>query len=151
MGRGGGRGMDDHASAASVLGRGRGRRGHGRGAFLKSSSSSGHKEDVGGTPLLQAITEAMTDVARAICDEIPPPLLHSPRRETSPNPIEAKFRCYMKDFKRCNLPMFSGRSDVMIAEDWLQWINRIFTIVRLKDDTIQINVAIFQFTGKAIH
>ena len=68
----GGRGKDDHASAASVPGRGRGRRGRGQGAFVESSSSSGHEEVIGSPPPLQAMTEAMRDVARAIRDEILP-------------------------------------------------------------------------------
>ena len=93
----------------------------------------------------------MRDVARAVRDEIPPPPPHSPRRETSPDPIEAKFRRYMKDFERRNLLMFLGGSDVMIAEDWLHRINRIFMVIGLKDDEIQINATIFQFTGEAIH
>ena len=42
--------MDDHVSAASVSGRGRGRRGCGRGAFVESSSSSGHEEVIGDPP-----------------------------------------------------------------------------------------------------
>ena len=108
----------------------------------------GHEEVIGGPPLLQAMAEVMRDVARAIRDEIPPP---PPRRETSLDPIEAKFRRYMKDFERRNPLMFSGGSDVMIVEDWLQKINRIFTFIRLKDDAIRINVAVFQFTGEAIH
>ena len=58
----------------------------------------------------------MRDVARAVRDEISPPPPRSPRRETSPNPIEAKFRRYMKDFERHNPPTFLGRSDVMIAD-----------------------------------
>ena len=61
----------------------------------------------------------MRDIARATRDEIPPPPLHSPRRETSPNPMEAKFRRYMKDFERRNPPTFSSGSDIMIVEDWL--------------------------------
>ena len=143
--------MDDHASAASVRGRGKGRRGRGRGAFVESSSSSGHEEVVGGPPPLQAMVEAMRDIARAIHNEIPPPLPHSLRRKTSPDPIKAQFRHYMKDFERRNPPIFSGGSDVMIAKDWLQRINRIFTVIELKDDTIWINPATFQFTSEATH
>ena len=124
--------MDDHASAASVPGRGRGRRGRGRGAFVEGSSSSGHEEVIGDPPPLQAMAEAMRDVARAVRDEIPPPPPRSPRRETSPDPIEAKFRRYMKDFERRNPPTFSGESDVMIVEDWLHRVNCIFTVIRLK-------------------
>ena len=67
------------------------------------------------------------------------------------DPIEAKFRRYMKDFERRNPPTFSGGSDVMIAEDWLHRINRIFMVIGLKDDAIRINAATFQFTGEAIH
>ena len=57
----------------------------------------------------------------------------------------------MKDFEKPNPPAFAGGSDVMIAKDWLQRINRIFTVIGLKDDAIRINVASFQFTGEAIH
>ena len=39
----------------------------------------------------------------------------------------------------------------MIEEDWLQRINRIFTVIGLKDDAIRINAATLQFTGEAIH
>ena len=92
-----GRGIDDHASAGSVPGRGRGRRGRGRGVSVESFMSLGH-EVVGDPTLLQAMVTAIRDVARAIRDELSPPPPHSPRRETSPNPMEVKFRCYMKDF-----------------------------------------------------
>ena len=145
------RGMDDHVSAASVSGWGRGRRGRGRGAFVESSSSSGHEEVIGNPPPFQAMAEAMRDVARAVRDEIPPPPPRSPRRETSLDPIEAKFRRYMRDFERRNPPTFSGGSDVMIAEDWLHRINRIFMVIGLKDDAIRINAATFQFISEAIH
>ena len=121
--------MDDNASAASVPSRGRGRRGRGRGAFVESSSSSGHEEVIRNPPPLQAMVKAMKDIARAVRDEIPPPLLRSLRRDTSPDPIEAKFRRYMKDFERRNPPTFSGGSDVMIEEDWLHRVNRIFTVI----------------------
>ena len=57
----------------------------------------------------------------------------------------------MKDFERRNPPTFSGGSNVMIAEDWLQRINRIFTVIGLKDDAIRINAANFQFIGEVIH
>ena len=57
----------------------------------------------------------------------------------------------MKDFERRNPPMFFGGSDVTVAEDWLQRINRIFTVIGLRDDAIKINAATFQFTGEAIH
>ena len=80
------------------------------------------------------MAEAMRDVARAVRDEIPPPPPRLPRRETSPDPIEAKFRRYMKDFERRNPPTFLGGSDIMIAEDCLHGVNCIFTVVRLKDD-----------------
>ena len=63
-GRARGRGVDDHMFATSVPGRVRGRRGRGRGAFVESSSSSGHKEVIGGPPSLQAMAEAMRDVDR---------------------------------------------------------------------------------------
>ena len=65
------------------------------------------------------MAEAMRDVARAAHDEIPHLPLHSPRREMSPDPMEARFKRYMKDFERRNSLTFSGGSDVMIAEDWL--------------------------------
>ena len=91
--------MDDYTFTTSILGRGRDRRGCGRGVFVESSSLSEHEEVVGGTPLLQAMAEAMRDVARAIHNEIPPPLPHSPKRETSCDPIEVKFRRYIKDLR----------------------------------------------------
>ena len=152
----GGRGIyevevDDHASAASAPVRGRGRRGRGRGIVAEGSASSVHEEVAGNPPPFQALAEAMRDVARAIRDEIPPPPPRSPRRETSPDPVEAKFRRFMRDFERRNPPTFSGGSDIMVAEDWLQRINRIFTFIGLKDDAIRINAATFQFTGEAIH
>ena len=69
---------------------------------------------------MQAIAEAMEEVARAVRDEVPyPPPPYPPRREVSPNPVETRFRHYMKDFKRRNPPTFVGGSDVMVAEDWL--------------------------------
>ena len=54
----------------------------------------------------------------------------------------------MKDFERRNPPMFSGGSDVMIMEDWFHRVNRIFTVIGLKDDAIRINTATLQFTGE---
>ena len=57
----------------------------------------------------------------------------------------------MKEFETHNPPIFLGRSDIMIAEDWLQRINRIFTVIGLKDDAIRINAVTFQFTGEAIY
>ena len=36
-------------------------------------------------------------------------------------------------------------------EDLLQRINRIFTVIGLKDNVIRINAATFQFFGEAIH
>ena len=44
---------------------------------------------------------------------------HSPMRELSPDSMEVRYRGYMKDFERHNLPTFAGGSDVMIADDWL--------------------------------
>ena len=64
---------------------------------------------------------------------------------------EAKFRRYMKDFERRNPPTFLGGFDVMIAEDWLHWINCIFTVNELQDDVICINATTFQFIDEAIH
>ena len=137
--------MDDHASVAFVPGRAKVlllRVLHHRG--MKRLLAILHRCKL-------AMAEAMRDVVRAVRDEIPPPPLRSPRKETSPDPIEAKFRRYMKDFKRHNSPTFSGRSDVMITEDWLHRVNRIFMVIGLKDDAIRINAATFQFTGEAIH
>ena len=137
--------------AAFVPGRGRGRQDCGRGVVVESSSSSGHEEVISSPPLLQSMAESMRDVERVIRDVIPPPLPHSPRRETNPDPMEVKFRRYMKDFERGNPPTFSDGSDVMIAEYWIHRINRIFMVIGLKDDAIRINAATFQFTGEAIH
>ena len=97
------------------------------------------------------MVEVMRDVARTIWDEIPPP--HTPhylRNEVSPDPVEARFRRYMKDFERHNPPTFTGGFNVMITENWLQRIKYIFIIIRWKDDTIWINEASFIFTGEAI-
>ena len=49
----------------------------------------------------------------------------------------------MKDFEQHNPSMFTGGYDVMIVKDWLQSVDRIFTIIGLKDDAIRINVASF--------
>ena len=57
----------------------------------------------------------------------------------------------MKDFEQRNPPLLTDGSDVMVAKDWLQRINRIFTIVGLKDNAIQINATSFQFTEEAIY
>ena len=97
-GCGKGRDMDDRVPTASVPVKGRGRRGN-RCISSESSTSSGHEEVFGGPLPLQAMTDAMRDVARALCDKIPAPMLHSPRRETSPDPIEPRFRRYMKDLR----------------------------------------------------
>ena len=81
------------------------------------------------------MVEAVRDIGRTVRDGIPPPPLpHSLRWKVSPNLMEARFRRYVKDFERHILPIFAGESDVMIAEDWLQRINRIFTIIGLKDN-----------------
>ena len=109
--------MDDLVSVASIPVRGRGQRSRGRGiAAAENSASSRHVEVSDELPPLQA----MRDIARAVQDEIPPPPLpQPPRREMSPDPIEAKFRRYMKEFERRNRPTFTGGSDVMIVEGWL--------------------------------
>ena len=62
----GGRGMDDHAPAASIPARGKGPRGRGGGISAESYMSSGYEEVVGGLPPLQAIVEVIRDVAKAI-------------------------------------------------------------------------------------
>ena len=143
--------MDDHASTAFVLVRDKVRRGRGRGVVAEGSVSSVYEEVVENPPPFQVLAEAMRDVAKAVREEIPPRPPRSPRREMSPDPAEAMFRRYMKDFERRNPPTFAGGSDVMVAEDWLQRINSIFTVIGLKDDAIRINIATFQFTGEAIH
>ena len=66
------------------------------------------------------MAKAMSDIVCAILDEIPPPSLPcSSRRKVSPDPIEARYRHYIKDFERHSPPTFAGGSDVMIVEDWL--------------------------------
>ena len=68
----------------------------------------------------------MRDIVRVVRDEIPPlplplplPLPHSLRREVSPNPTEARYRYYIYDFERHNLPTFMAGFNVTIIEDWL--------------------------------
>ena len=83
-------------------------------SILRVQHPSRHTGVPGSLQLLQDIPEAMRDVERAVRDEAPPPPL---MREVSPDPVETRFQHYIKDFERCNLPMFMGRSDVMLVED----------------------------------
>ena len=69
----------------------------------------------------------------------------------SPNPSESRYKRYIKDFEKRSSHTLVGGSDVMLVEDWLQRINRIFTVIKLKIDAIPINATSFQFTGEAIH
>ena len=61
--------------------------------------------------------------------------------------MKARFKRDMKDFEWRNPPTFSGGSDVMVMENWLHRIKRIFIVIRLKEDVIWTNAASFQFIG----
>ena len=61
-----GRGMDNLAFIAFVLVQGRGRQSRGQGIIAKSSMSSMHVEVSGELPPLQAMVEAMRDVAQVV-------------------------------------------------------------------------------------
>ena len=119
-GRAGGRGIDDPTSVASIQIRGRGWRGRGLGIAIEGFTPFDYVGNFGGLPPWQAMAMAMRDVTCAIRGEIQPlPLPRSLRREASPDPIEVRFRHYIDNFERRNLPTFTGGYDVMIAEDWL--------------------------------
>ena len=97
------------------------------------------------------MVEAMRDMARAVRDEVlpsPPPV--PPGREAAVDPLLAKKWVLMREFEKRNPPSFSGDQGPLAAEDWLQWINRIFDFILLEDNATRINAASFMFTNEAL-
>ena len=65
----------------------------------------------------------------------------------APKPNETSFT--LREFCKFNPPVFSGETDPLIAEDWLEQIVQILDGMPVEDHAVRIRLATFQFKGPA--
>ena len=59
----------------------------------------------------------------------------------APNLSETSFT--LREFYKFNPPVFSGETDPLIAEDWLEQITQILDSMPVEDETVRIRLATF--------
>ena len=50
----------------------------------------------------------------------------------------------LREFCKFNPPVFSGKTDPLIAEDWLEQITQILDSMPVEDEIVRIRLATFQ-------
>ena len=58
-------------------------------------------------------------------------------------PRLAKTGFSLREFYRLNPPIFSGETNSLIAEDWLEQITKVLEGMPMEDDTIKVHLATF--------
>ena len=146
-----------------VRGCARGRAGTGGRGVEASSSSSTPGDVFGGVPrgaqYFRELAEAMwefTQAAWAAQNEILPPppatLVVNESVVVPATPVarmEPRALSIMKEFEKRHPPTFFGDPDPVEAELWLKRIVFIFEHIGLVEDHLRIDVATFQFSGRA--
>ena len=56
-----------------------------------------------------------------------------------------------REFKRQNPPSYGGEPDPLVAESWVEQIERILDTLGIKEDKMRVNLTVYQFTGEACH
>jgi len=57
----------------------------------------------------------------------------------------------LHEFKRQNPPSYGGEPDPLVAESWLDQIERILDTLGIREDQMRVTLAVYQFTGEAYH
>lgn len=56
----------------------------------------------------------------------------------------------LEQFQKFNLPMFEGKTDVLVVEKWLRQISKILSIMKCTEEQ-KVSFAAFMFQGEAEH
>ena len=64
-------------------------------------------------------------------------------------PVERIVLSVMREFEKCNPPIFLGDPDLVETKLWLKRIVHIFYHIELVKDQLRIGAATFQFFGRA--
>ena len=57
----------------------------------------------------------------------------------------------VREFKRQNPPSYGGEPNPLVAESWLEQIERILDTLGIMEDKMRVNLDVYQFTGEAYH
>ena len=52
-----------------------------------------------------------------------------------------------REFKRQNPPSYGGEPDPLVAESWIEKIERILDTLGIRDDKMMVTLAVYQFIG----
>ena len=56
-----------------------------------------------------------------------------------------------REFKRQNPPSYGEEPDPLVAESWVEQIERILDTLGIMEDKMRVSLAVYQFTGEAYH